>query len=171
MKISIQPGMIALEGSLDESADLSPMLTELQKHSKQDIISIDFSKLTRANSSGTFSWIRVMNQSGTRLRYLNMPVWLVEQFNLITDYFQNQSFAESFYAPFIGAKSKTNREIKLTVGVDFPLSKDYSQFKMPTIQIDGESFEMDFEPGRYFLCISSHFDNYPASYHKTTKSK
>jgi ABC-type transporter Mla MlaB component len=161
MRLNTLPNVILFEGVLDENTSLSELeasFLKMKSTSGGQPIALDFSKVLRANSSGILVWLRFLNKANYQFKYLNAPVWLVGQFNMISGHFRGGGFVESFQAPFFAPRTQASKNLTLVVGKDLPLQKDYSNFKIPNRAIDGENFEIDFDPDQYFHFLSENYE-------------
>jgi ABC-type transporter Mla MlaB component len=166
MILNTLPNTMIFEGVLDENtllSDLESALSKISGVSKGNYINVDLSKVHRANSSGILVWLKFLNRAGYRFKYINAPVWLVEQFNIISGYFAKGSVVESFQAPFYSPKSQKSINVNLMIGKDVPLLRDYRNYSVPSREFNGETYEADFAPAQYFNFLSLNYDNFSAS--------
>jgi hypothetical protein len=163
VKANVLPNTLSFEGVLDEQTSedsLLAILEEVKRNGLKPPLIIDLSKVSYANSRGGLVWLKFGRAAGVPLKYVNAPVWLINQFNMITDYFINGSFVETMMAPYFAPQTGDSRSFMLKVGVDFPLMADYSDFTMPNRNENGKIFEPDFEPARYFHFITNNFKKF-----------
>lgn len=167
MRINLEPNTMIFEGLLDENTSLVELKESLKKLSELAVKSayplpvvVDFSKVVRANSSGILTWLRFLQSSSTQFKYVNAPTWLVGQFNIVSGYFENGSFVYSFYVPFYAPKTRSSKNLLMTVGVDIQIQTEYASVSIPSRMIDGDMFEIDFEPNRYFSFIKENYKNF-----------
>lgn len=111
---------------------------------------LDFSQVTRANSSGIVIWLRFFEKIEDHFNYVNTPVWLVNQFNMISDFLGKSSIVSDFQAPFFCEATEGSLNLKFFPGDDLPLLETYRDYDVPNRIIDGKEFEPDFEPSAYF---------------------
>jgi hypothetical protein len=166
LKANVLPNTLLFEGILDEQTSEDHLRETLEKVKKAGIkppLNLDFSKVTYANSAGVVIWLKFANKSGIAFKYINAPVWLVNQFNMISDYFVNQSFVETLSAPYFAPKSQDSIVFTLKVGKDIPILENYADFKMPNRAAEGKVYEIDFDPGRYFSFISENYQLFKTS--------
>jgi hypothetical protein len=161
MNVTVLPNSLIFDGILDEETSLDVLLGGFEKLKKAGMnppVNLDFSKVTYANSAGVVIWLKFIHQSGVPFKYVNAPVWLVNQFNMISDYFGNGSFVESIDAPFFAPKSQESRVFTLKLGTDVPVLDDYTTLRIPNKTADGKIFEIDFTPERYLSFISENYE-------------
>lgn len=149
---------VSFSGILDEhtSADaLRRTLTEAMQTVQGRRVSLDLSQVRRANSVGILTWFKLLRDLAPRATYVNMPVWLVEQFN-VSEGIRGDIDIESFQAPFYCPEKDTHAIISLVVGRDVPVQTDYEDFEISLPNPDGTVFEADFEPAEYlhFLVVN-----------------
>jgi ABC-type transporter Mla MlaB component len=160
VQINAIQGTVLFKGKLDEllaQDELLKVYDEAQKQSNEDVVSIDMSGIDLANSKGVVAWLRFLGSNDRKIKYVNAPIWLVEQFNIITSYFAGQSYVESFQAPFYNSQTSKSESILLVVGKDVPLMKDYSKFDINTLKSHKPNYEPDFIPEVYFHFLANNY--------------
>ncbi|MGE0763913.1 MAG: hypothetical protein AB7N80_11595 [Bdellovibrionales bacterium] len=168
MRVNILPQSMVFEGVLDENTsldDLNAAFAKLKAANPKGVITLDLSKVARANSSGILTWLKFLKNSNYPFKYVNSPVWLVSQFNMISGYFEGGSFVESFQAPYYAPQSQSSKSFNLIIGRDVPLQQDYSNFSFKNRTVNGEEFEIDFEPEQYFQFIAVNYENFKSLKH------
>ena len=163
MKATVVPGSLVFEGVLDEEtlqADLTAAFNKVISEGAKPPLKVDFSKVSYCNSAGIIVWIRFLREVKVPFHYVNAPIWLINQFNMIRDALTNGSFVTSFQAPYYCQKTQESRNVLLEVGKDVPLQKDYSTYKAAHRVIDGKDYEPDYNPQRYFYFISEHLQSF-----------
>jgi hypothetical protein len=163
MRLNLVANTMIFEGVLDEKTspeDLEASFSKVKGTSGGRPITVDLSKVGRANSSGILIWLRFLNKANYCFKYTNVPVWLVSQFNMISGHFQGGSFVESFQAPFFAPKTQASKNLTLVLGKDIPLLESYENFSLPNRIVDGESYEIDFDPSQYFHFITQNYDSF-----------
>lgn len=162
MKVRILPNALLFDGVIDESvvfADFEIPIKKLRESvAPSEPIGVDFSKVPYANSAGIVVWLKVVYGSDTRFKYINAPVWLVNQFNMIKGYFENGSYVESLQAPFFAPKTQDSVTFTLALGKDLPILKDYSKYAVPERSDEGKTFEIDFVPEQFFSFIVENYE-------------
>lgn len=149
---------VLFAGTLDEhtSADaLRQALLEAVKTNPGRRVHLDLSQVSRANSVGILTWFKLLRDLAPSATYINMPVWLVEQFN-IGERIRGDIDIESFQAPFYCPEKDTHSIVSLVVERDVPLRDSYADFEISLPGDDGSVFEADFEPEEYlqFLILN-----------------
>lgn len=161
MRVDISKGILSFDGFLDEHTsmnEISGALLKLKDLKTPTPIVVDFSKVSRGNSSGISVWLKFLKMAALQFKYIQAPVWLVSQFNIVHGYFENNSFVQSFYAPYYAPANRASKDILLNVGKDIPIQKDYSTVTMPNIIIDGLEYEFDFDPNQYFFFLAKYHE-------------
>lgn len=163
MRVSVLPNTLVFEGVLDEETSLDHLSSAYQQLKKSNPtlpITLDFSKVSRANSAGLVTWLKFLQSAHTKVKYVNTPVWLVGQFNMIKGYFTNGSYVESVQIPLYSTAAQYSKIVTIKLGKDVPILPDYSDFKLPNQMIEGHEYEVDFDPAQYFSFISEHYDTF-----------
>lgn len=157
MKVEILPNKLQFEGVLDEQCSLDTLVdafAQLKDSGLKEPLSIDLSQVRRANSSGIIIWLKFLQKTATQMCYVNTPVWLVNQFNMIDQFFENASKVESVQAPYYCEDTGGSLNIKLNIGEEIPIKDSYDDFSVENRVVDGQEYEPDFEPERYFSFLT-----------------
>ncbi len=160
MKAAVLPNTLAFDGILDEVSSFNHLVEAFEKLKQTGMkppVNLDFSKVSYANSAGIVTWLKFTQAAKISFKYINAPIWLVNQFNMIRDYFQNGSYAESIEAPYFSPATQESRAFTLQLGKDIPLLNDYTNFVMPNRNVSGRVYEIDFSPELYFSFISENY--------------
>lgn len=160
MKCKVLPHVLMYEGVLDENTSYSELLQtfeEYKKKSKQEIVTVDLSKVSRANSTGIVTWLRFISASKATFKYINVPKWLVGQFNMINGFLVNKSYVESLQVPFFSQENESVINFFYTIGKEIPILESYESFSLPNRIENGREYEMDANPEQYFSFISQNF--------------
>ncbi|MEY2988651.1 MAG: hypothetical protein RJB13_2172 [Pseudomonadota bacterium] len=157
---------VFFSGILNEHVDLNN--TEAVLHAAQQALTdqqprvcLDLSQVSRANSSGLLQWLRLMKKTHIPLCYVRTPVWLVEQFNMIDEFFDGDVSVESIYAHFYSPENDTSETRLLNLGTDVPILENYRNYSATS---EDSKLEPDFDERSYFHFISRHL-------YKATQSK
>lgn len=156
MDVVVENNSLSFSGILNENMNVNKIKNEVMaiksKIQKQERIRVDFGKVTHANSCGILQWLNIIGESKAPFTYYNVPIWFVEQFNMLEEIFFADVLVESIYAPFyIPSKEITVFKL-LTLGTDIPFLDEYSDINF-TFSKDGVVHEPDFDPDDYFLFI------------------
>lgn len=164
MQPTLLPNMICFEGDLDETVIIDDIVKAfddfLENNSESTHISVDFSKVLYANSSGIIFWIKFLDKKNYSIKYVNCPLWLVNQFNMIMGFLNNNSFVESLQIPFFSETNNKSLSVLYYLKKDIPLLKSYSDFNLENKEIEGISFEPDIVEKQYFDFISKNIDTF-----------
>lgn len=167
MKVVVLPDSLVFEGVLDEEtlpADLSAALSKLVAAGSKATVKLDLSKVSYCNSAGIMVWIRFLRASNMKFQYINAPIWLINQFNMIGEVLINGSFVSSFQAPYFCTETQESRSLTLELGKDLPVMQDYSSYTATNRIIEGKEYEPDYNPPRYFHFIAENFAQFKAAH-------
>lgn len=159
MLLKQEGSLVSLEGILNEHVDLEIIedaIVQSAKSSQEGIVSLDLSQVIRANSSGLLLWLRMTKRIKCGLNYIRTPVWLVEQFNMIDEFFEGKISVESFFAHFYSEERDEIETRLLKVGSDVPVQDNYKNFNLTLTSADGKTLEPDFDERSYFHFIARH---------------
>jgi hypothetical protein len=152
VRLKVEKSTIFLSGEMNEDTDFDETLRMLKEthQATGERVRIDLSNVIRGNSVGIMNWIRYLYECQVPICYVNAPVWLVEQFNTINDFFRMDVSVESFFARFYSEADDDIYMRCLTVGVDIPLLDDYSDYELNMVDESGKAMEADFSTEMYF---------------------
>ena len=159
MLVKNEGQLVSLEGILNEHVDLQVVesaILDAAKSAGGGAVSLDLSKVSRANSSGLLQWLRMTKRIKNPLNYVRTPVWLVEQFNMIDEFFDGHISVESVYAHFYCPDTDTSETHLLKLGVEVPIQDQYKTFHLKMSSSDGKELEPDFDERSYFHFIARH---------------
>ena len=161
MQVKREGRVVNLVGVLNEHVDLQAVETEIiaatqAATAENGEIILDLSKVQRANSSGLLQWLRLTKRLKIPLCYSNAPVWLVEQFNMIDEFFDGQVNVDSIYAHFYCNETDSIDSHLLKIGHDVPIQNQYKDFQFSVISKQGKTLEPDFDERSYFHFIAKH---------------
>jgi anti-anti-sigma regulatory factor len=165
MEAAVNKDTVEFSGLLNEDSApqvIQNALSEALKNSADNTVYVNFSKVKRANSYGILTWYKMVESLSGKFVYINVPRWLVEQFN-ITDFLSENSTVQSIEANFYCPQNDTNENMLLVLNKDIPILEDYSNFKLILKNKDGLDLEMDFEPSEYFYFISASYQKFKGS--------
>lgn len=163
MKITVVPETLIFGGELDELSkgdQIQSAYQDLIAKTRSEWIKLDFSNVKRANSSGIVTWLKFMHSSKDHFEYVNCPVWLVHQFNMIPDFLRDHTRVTSINSPFFCEELEACRNVKMVVGEDIPLLKSYKDYVVENRVIDGKQYEPDFDPATYFSFLEKILTRY-----------
>ncbi len=153
MKASRVGNVVKLSGVIDEKVDLKNVASVIETTASETgmkAVKVDFSDVKRANSLGIIKWRILTEELSCGVIYENSPQWLVEQFNFEVIPILKGSLVASILAPFYCGEDGTHEMVRLEVGKDIPLMKDYSSLRLERPSKNGRMLEPDFEPSDYF---------------------
>ena len=163
MQIRVDNSMVEFSGHLSEKSDseaIKKAVLQALAAASNGIIRIDFSKVEKANSVGILTYLKTFTALKIKAVYERVPVWLVEQFNVIDEFLDEDAMVSSVFAQFYCTETNSTVTRELKVGTDIPILADYSLFN-PCIKDDaGNELEADFDPCAYFDFISIHNERY-----------
>jgi hypothetical protein len=152
-------GVVEFSGILNEQQDLAGLktkLTQLSNDSNNGRFFADFSKVTRANSAGILVWLKATKELGLKIVYVKTPIWLVEQFNFIDEFFEGDIKVKSIMARFYDATQDDSIMYCLEIGKDIPFKTEYSDHQFNYTDNTGQPLEPDFDP-QLFLNFLANF--------------
>jgi hypothetical protein len=79
---------------------------------------VDFGGIRRVNSQGVRSWVKALEQAHTRLHFVNLPVCVMEQFALVSEFRGKCSDVSSFWAQYTCHSCRRDESVLLVVGRD-----------------------------------------------------
>ena len=109
MNARVLSNTLIFEGVLDEQTlpeTLTDALNKLRSSGLKSPVTVDFSSVKYANSTGIVTWLKFTVEANVAFKYVKAPIWLVNQFNSIKDYLENGSFVESLDVPFFAPKTR-----------------------------------------------------------------
>ena len=163
MRVSVLPNTLMFEGVLSEETSLNDLIAGLEGLKKGGVkppVTLDFSNVTRANSAGIVTWLKFLKSANTPFKYVNAPVWLVRQFNMIKGYFTGDSYVESFQVPMYCPEVQFSKVVTVRLGKEVPILASYANFKFPNQVIEGKTYEIDFDPEQYLSFIAENAMNF-----------
>ena len=78
--------VLVFNGVLDETVTAKFFGKALTEISESAEYFFDFENVKRANSMGIWTYIKFINEITKPITYKNCPIWLVEQFNINSDF-------------------------------------------------------------------------------------
>ncbi len=157
MKARVENDLVEFSGYLSEKTTADDIRNAIQlavQSSRTNTVRIDFSAVEKANSVGILTYLKTFEALKVRAVYERAPVWLVEQFNCIQEFFIYNSTVSSLYARFIVPGTEKQVTRLLTVGKDIPILANYRDFiVLATIDAD-TLLEADFDAELYFSFLA-----------------
>ncbi|MEI7972880.1 MAG: hypothetical protein WCH11_00780 [Bdellovibrio sp.] len=139
-----------LSGVLDERVSIRDFQVIVDVVSTP--VEFDFNSVSRASSSGIVEWMRFIKQYPSPFYYVNCPVWLVNQFNLMSDLIkQGESAVVSLWAPYFCEEDESNHHILIRIPKDVSLA---GGFNPGPVHEAGKEYTPDFVPDRYLKFVS-----------------
>lgn len=163
MNIKVTGEALVFEGTLNEQTSLQDLMEAVEVMKKKKMaqpIGLDLSRVSRGNSVGIIVWVKFLKKAEVRMRYIAAPVWLVQYFNIMNQFFEYSSYVESFQAQFFCDDDPEGLTATLEVGKDIPLLSSYDDIQMEPRVVNGLSYKPDFLPKRYFSFLSTILENY-----------
>ena len=158
MKYEIDDNSLKFIGELDETCpleDLRPAVHQLNQEFPEQVVHVDFSKVSRANSLGIVTWLKLLQEMNFTVSYVNCPPWLVTQFNLLdTAFFKDKTLIESIYIPFYCEELDHEERFLFHIGKDIPIQSSYDQFELTDRLIDGHKYVPDITYRLYFAFLT-----------------
>ena len=165
MQVRVENNLVEFSGYLSEKSDAEAIkngLMQAASSSSDGCVRIDFSKVEKANSVGILTYLKTFLSLNITVVYERVPIWLVEQFNVIDEFLTGNVVVASLYAQFYCPETNRSTSKLLHVGKEIPIQKDYGDFDPTTKDEAGNSLEPDFDPASYFYFLSQHTDRHMA---------
>ena len=153
LRYRIDGDRLSIEGDLDEgvtASEVEALLGAGRQSVRDSELKLDLSGVVHANSLGIRAWLTGFRKSRGPYCYVRMPVWLVAQCNMISEFMAGEVRVDSLFAPFYCVQSGETIERLLVVGKDVPLLEDYSSFDFPFVSADNKVYEPDFDAAEHF---------------------
>ncbi|MEI7973222.1 MAG: hypothetical protein WCH11_02520 [Bdellovibrio sp.] len=165
LEISKSTNGYRFSGVLDERISVKDFQRVIEVRSNP--VEFDFNSVSRSSSSGILEWMKFIKLYSGHFYYVNCPVWLINQFNSMSDLLKRgESAVLSFWAPYFCEADESNQYILFRIPKDIPFSGD---FKPVPIQEGGKEFAPDFIPSRYlrFIVLNAEgFQEFFAQHHE-----
>jgi len=157
VSIQIKNNEIFIEGVIDGAADFSSILEE----SFSGLVKIDTKAVKRVNSTGVRQWVEFIKNFDYKILHRNCSVSVIEQFNMVPQFFGKNSDIESFHAPYFCEECDEEHEILLVCedSLNFSGREVIKDFKCPECH---EELERDFDTEeffRFFLTITNRYES------------
>ncbi|NRA63542.1 MAG: hypothetical protein HRU19_03615 [Pseudobacteriovorax sp.] len=114
---------------------------------------IDFSDVTRINSSGIREWVQAVLSTETVLHLENCSSVMVDQFSMIPEFVGKNGRVESFYCHYICDDCSHEDKDLLTVGKTIEPNQDFEPFLEKPCSNCGGTMELDHNPDIYFAFL------------------
>ena len=151
---------LKLSGIIDEYCSFAEVFKKLK-----DEIWIDFSGITRINSSGVREWVQEVVKSDVKIHFENCSSVIVDQFSMIPEFLGRNGIVESFAVHYVCENCSFETQKNFVVGKDIqPGKEDYdevSEIKCPSCGY--EQMELDHNPDIYFAFLKFIKSNQQAS--------
>ena len=136
-----------ISGIVDEYADFSELAQVAEK-----ILTVDFSGVTRMNSSGIRGWIQNVRRHKITLILKNCSSPVVEQFSMIPEFTGKNGFVESFFVHYHCVACEYETRLLLRIGIEIHLgdSPHIDQQLATPCPKCGETLDLDHNPEIYF---------------------
>jgi hypothetical protein len=107
----IAPSTLKVHGVIDEDVLFEPYIARFGTEAV-----VDFSGVTRINSCGVRQWTRAIAACSTRIRYVNAPALIVDQFSMVPEFLGVNGTVESFQARYVCSACSHEEMVLLAVG-------------------------------------------------------
>ena len=114
---------------------------------------IDFSGVSRINSSGIREWVQAVLSADARLHLVNCSSVMVDQFSMIPEFVGKNGTVESFYVHYICDACGSETKTLLTVGQDISTNSEYDDFMEKDCDNCDAVMELDHNPDIYFAFL------------------
>ncbi len=134
------------------NAEFKKSIESLDK-GEDHIITTSFERVGHINSVGVRKLIKVLRDCERTLNFVNSPVWLVDQFNMINGFFGEKHFATSFYCPYYSESSGDEHFHLISIATDFDLGSSFTVQSFSDIEHEKVVYSPDFESSSYFAFL------------------
>jgi hypothetical protein len=109
---------------------------------------VDFGGIRRVNSQGVRSWVKALAQSEAVLHFVNLPVCVMEQFALVSEFRGKSSDVSSFWVQYTCHSCRRDENVLLVVGRDIePGLSSYEDGPERACSDCGRGMEFAHDPG------------------------
>lgn len=142
---------VFITGIVDEYADFSSLAT-----CAGQMLYVDFSGVSRVNSSGLRSWIQTIQRNKIQLVLRDCSPSVVEQFAMIPEFVGKNGVVESFYARYqcVSCMHEENHRYQIGVNLDADTLNLDLQLATPCPQC-GDVVELDHHAELYLTFLRS----------------
>lgn len=147
-----------IEWLSDKQVKISGVIDEFSRFDEvfskgKEEIWIDFSEVSRINSSGIREWVQAVLSADTRLHLQNCSSVMVDQFSMIPEFVGKNGTVESFYAHYICDTCGYEKKRLLKVGTDISLDSEYEDYMECDCDNCQAVMELDHNPDIYFAFL------------------
>ena len=147
---------ITFSGILDETVGSDFFENSLSVLTKEDDhIKMDFSGVSSGNSMGIRNLHMFLTNTDKKVRFVNVPLWLLEQFGMNSRLIKDPSSIYSVYLPFYSHEKEHDIYHIWIIGKDIPILDDYDDFEIPKVHSDGTEYQPDFDFESAFSIFTS----------------
>lgn len=150
--------VIKLSGVINESfteRSFEEAIKPLKDENSSSPVYLDLIDVQHSNSQGMLTWRMALMSASVPLVLQNIPVWLVEVFNMWPNYLSGIDVCvESIQASFYDPDTEQVKVCLLNIGKDIPILTDYSDYEYPEVQFNGRTLEPEFDPSVYFTFLT-----------------
>ena len=144
LNMEVTDGVLFLNGVIDHNSHFDKLLETVDKTS----LEVNMKEVIRINSTGVRNWVEFLKNYNGEVSYHECSVPVVEQFNMIPQFFGKRSRILSFFAPFFCEESDEEVEVLLTCGTNVDLRTKSINGEISCDECDGE-LSRDFDPDEY----------------------
>jgi hypothetical protein len=139
---------VKISGIIDEFSSFR----DLFSHQLEEIW-IDFSGVTRINSSGIREWVQAVLSSNVRLHMENCSAVMVDQFSMIPEFIGKNGVVESFFVHYLCDACGHEEKNLCVVGKDIKAEDSYKEALDDPCPVCGGVLELDHNPDIYFAFL------------------
>lgn len=146
----LEQNLVSISGIVDEYEDFSEFT-----RCAQNTLIVDFSGVTRMNSSGIRNWIQAITKHKIKLLLRNCSSVVVEQFSMIPEFVGKNGYVESFFVPYHCVACEYETQKLFITGQDIQICESPeadAQLAEPCPQC-GDVVELDHNPEIYFAFL------------------
>ncbi len=139
---------VQVSGVIDEFSSFDDLFNRGHKE-----IWIDFSGVTRINSSGIREWVQAVIASHAHLHMENCSAVMVDQFSMIPEFIGKNGVVESFYIHYICDTCGHEEKQLAVVGKDIDAGDPHKDVADNPCSNCGGVLELDHNPDIYFAFL------------------
>ncbi len=135
---------IRFAGSIDETFSMNDIRLDPSKS-----VEMNFAGIKTITSNGVREWIKfIATVENREIFFVECTKVFIDQVNAVHGFYPGRAVINSFYAPYFGSTSKTEKNMLFTFGKDF--SADSVNIPEEITEPNGEVFVLDVSESKYF---------------------
>ena len=149
LEIKREGNIISITGIIDEHSDFSNIFDRIE-----GTCIVNMEGISRVNSCGVREWAHAVAETNLKIKYINCPPAIVEQFNMVPEFLGENTDVISFYARYY-CEDCDIEELFLIETNRLLLNAD--RLTAPEFVCEcGAIFEFDDEEDEYFMFLEEY---------------